>query len=225
VSHVHPARHEADVAVARPGLAGELQDGRLAFGDLGGIGLVHIRLDDHFAEIGERHEGGGRVHGLAFLDVQHEHRPGHRRPDRAVAQRDTRLVEDGRHPRDFLRGRLHSSGLGLERAARDIGAEREEAVVGLLRLILRDEGGVERGHGLPDHGGLGLGVDLGQYLARVDRVPFGHYKGREAAADRRAHVDRADGGDPAVDCENPRDGGGRGNLDGTTGGRVIQSCV
>ena len=100
------------------------------------------------------------------------------------------------------------------------------AVIGLLRLILRHEGGVERGHGLPDNGGLGRGIDLAPGPRPPRPRPLGNAEAREAAADRRPHVDRADGGDPAVDRKNPRDGGeAPRSRPGTTGGRAIQSCV
>ena len=57
------------------------------------------------------------------------------------------------------------------------------------------------------------GLYTPERLARLDRVAFGHGEGRKAPADRRTHIDRPDGGDPAVHGEDPRDRRGRGNLD------------
>jgi hypothetical protein len=83
----------------------------------------------------------------------------------------------------------------------------------LATVILDATAWKEGYNGPPHHCGLGGGVDFRQDLSRVDRVPVGHRESREAPADRRAHFHRPDGGNPAVDRENPRDGGGRGDLD------------
>jgi len=210
---VHLLRDEADVTLAHRRLARQLKQRRLAGADLGGIGFVHVGLDDQPAHVHDGHQHRGGIDALARIGAPVQHRARDGRADGELLKLDLRLVQQRGHPHHLLRSGLDRTGRTFQHDAGRVGAQRIGAVIGGPRILLRHQRRIKPRRRLPKEGLLRGSIQPDKYLTGLHRIAVIHQHRIQRAAHLRAHVDRLQatappGPPPPPPAPGPGAGGG-----------------